>query len=218
VGCSLASPARFVDDDGSDPTPSAVALAALLVLAGCSAGPQNRQVTGRGTPATLSPATLDEAGLHETRSADRTLRTRVETTVSGNVAVQTAVEVNVTTPVYEYRRDDIAVGVVSTPAVRPVEGRGAFRDALAELPVDEQVAYAQSRYGTAELGDGERVRNATLLGTETPLLRFPGTASGRPVTGFLTRAKHGDDFVTLVVVAPAGRDTDVAGLVAGLEH
>lgn len=195
-----------------------VALAALLVLAGCSAGPQNRQVTGSGTPATLSATTLDEAGLSEARTTNETLQTQVETTVTGDVSVRAVVDVDVTTPVREYRGDGVAVGVVSTPAVRPIEGRGPFRDPLAELTPAEQVAHAQSQYRVADLDEGERVRNVTLLGSETPLRRFEGTADGEPVIVSLTRAKHGDDFVTVVVVAPAGRAVDVAGLVDGVEH
>ena len=196
----------------------AVVLVLLVLLAGCSAGPQNRQVTGSGTSATLSAATLDETGLSEARATNETLETRVEATVSGDVSVQAVVEVDVTTPVREYRGEGVAVGVVSTPAVRPIEGRGAFRDPLAELSPEEQVAHAQSAYSVTGLGDGERLENVTLLGTETPLRKFEGTAGGDAVTVYLTRAKHGDDFVTVVVVAPADRDVDVGALVRGVEH
>lgn len=190
----------------------------LAALTGCSAGPQNRQVTGSGTPATLSAATVDEAGLSEARAANQTLSTRVEETVSGDVSVRAVVDVDVTTPVREYRGEGVAVGVVSTPAVQPVEGRGAFRDPLTELTPAEQAAHAQSAYSVTDLGEGERVRNVTLLGTETPLHRFEGTADGEAVSVYLTRARDGDDFVTVVVVTPAGRNVDVAGVVRGVEH
>jgi hypothetical protein len=191
----------------------------LLVVAGCVGGPQNRRVTGTGTPATLSGATQEATGLTLEREANETLETRVETTLSGDVSVRSVVEVNVTTPVREYRRDDgVVVGVVSTPAVRPVENRPVYRDPLAERSTGEQADYAQSRYGVAAVGAGERVRNVTLLGNETPLERFDAAARGEPVTVSLTRGRDGDDFVTLVVVAPVGRDVDVARIAAGVEH
>ncbi|WP_318567667.1 DUF6517 family protein [Salinigranum marinum] len=124
-----------------------------------------------------------------------------------------------TTPVREYRRDDgVVVGVVSTPAVRPVENRPAYRDPLATLAIEAQVDYAQTRYDVAEVGAGERVRNVTLFGNETALERVEAAARGEPVTVSLTRGRDGDDFVTVIVVAPVGSDVDVAGIVAGVEH
>jgi hypothetical protein len=191
----------------------------LLVVAGCVGGPQNRRVTGTGTPATLSEATQEAAGLTLDREANETLGTRVETTLSGDVSVRSVVEVNVTTPVREYRRDDgVVVGVVSTPAVRPVENRPAYRDPLATLSTEAQVDYAQTRYGVAEVGAGERVQNVTLFGNETALERVEAAARGEPVTVYLTRGRDGDDFVTVIVVAPVGSDVDVAGIAAGVEH
>ena len=200
----------------------ALALVLTLTLAGCSAGPQNRRVTASGSPAVLSAGTLDETGLSEFDATNETFETRVEATLSGDVSVRAVVEANVTTPVREYRRaDGVVVGVVSTPAVQPVENRSAYRDPLAELPTGEQVDYAQSRYGVAELGDGERVRNVTLLGRGTPLGRFEAAARGEPVTVYLTRARDGDDVVTVVVVAPVGSELDVddvVSIVGGVEH
>lgn len=195
-----------------------VAVTVLLVLAGCAAGPQNRRVTGSGNPATLSPATLDEAGVSQERATTEALQTQVETTVTGDVSVQAVVDVDVTTPIREYRGDGVTVGVVSTPAVQPIEGRGPFRDPLAELTPAAQVAHAQSRYRVAELDERERARNVTLLGRETPLRRFDARAEDEPVTVFLIRARDGDDFVTVVVIASAGHEVDVAGLVSGVEH
>ena len=191
----------------------------LLVVAGCVGGPQNRRVTGTGTPATLSGATQEATGLTLDRAANETLGTRVETTLSGDVSIRSIIEVNVTTPVREYRRDDgVVVGVVSTPAVRPVENRPAYRDPLATLSTEAQVDHAQSRYGVAAVGTGECARNVTLLGNETALERFEAAARGEPVTVYLTRGRDGGDFVTLVVVAPVGRDVDVDGIAAGVEH
>ena len=200
----------------------AVALVLTLTLAGCSAGPQNRRVTASGSPAALSAGTLDETGLSEFDATNRTLETRVEATLSGDVSVQAVVEANVTTPVREYRRaDGVVVGVVSTPAVQPVENRSEYRDPLAELPTGEQVDHVQSRYDVADVGEGEQVGNVTLLGRETPLRRFEAAASGVAVTVYLTRARDGDDFVTVVVVVPVGSGLDVdgvGGVVGGVEH
>lgn len=200
----------------------AVVVVLLTVVAGCSGGPQNRRVEGAGSPATLSASTLDATGLGLARETDASLETRVETTVSGDVAVQAVVEVDVTTPVREYRRDGdgLVVGVVSTPAVRPIENRPQYRDPLATLPLGEQVAHAQSRYDVADLDESRVGRNVTLLGTEAPLTRATGAAGGSDVTVFVTRARDGDDFVTVVVVVPTGSeaDVDVARLTDGVEH
>lgn len=205
------------------PTPSrrrtlaALGSVTLALVAGCS-GPQNRQVSGSGDPATLSSATLDETGLIERRASDATLDTRVEATLSGDVSVDAVVEVTVTTPVREYRADGVVVGLVSTPAVRPVEGRGEFRDPLATLSVDEQVSHAQSRYEVSGFGPGREAGTVTLLGTKAPLTRFEATAGRTDVTVSLTRAKDGDDVVTVVVVVPAGSAVDVEQVASGVEH
>lgn len=127
--------------------------------------------------------------------------------------------VDVTTPVREYRGENgVVVGIVSTPAVQPIENRPQYRDPLAELSVAEQVAYAQSRYDVVDLSEGEREGNVTLLGSETPLRRFEATAEGAALTVYLTRAHDSDDFVTVVVVAPTESEVDVAGVVSGVEH
>lgn len=196
-----------------------LAVVSLLVVAGCSAGPQNRQVTGSGTPATLSEATLGETGLSQERATNETLETQVETTLSGDVSVRAIVDVDVTTPVREYRGENgVVVGVVSTPAVQPIENSPQYRDPLAEFSVAEQVAYAQSRYDVVDLSEGEREGNVTLLESEAPLRRFEATAEGTALTVYLTRAHDGADFVTVVVVAPTGSEVDVAEVVSGVEH
>ncbi|WP_318567666.1 hypothetical protein [Salinigranum marinum] len=46
---------------------------ALLLVGGCVGGPQNRRVTGTGTPATLSGATQEATGLTLDREANETL-------------------------------------------------------------------------------------------------------------------------------------------------
>jgi hypothetical protein len=67
-------------------------------------------------------------------------------------------------------------------------------------------------------------RPVTILGVETTLARYRGTATtraddaARAVAAAVGTVSHAGDYVTVVVVTPRGRDAPLARLLDGVCH
>jgi hypothetical protein len=202
-----------------------VALAALVVLAGCGGGGGSDDGP---TVATAAPATADDAALSATgyelvERSNRTTNATVTVSLRGDVEVTSTFDVRATTARAVYGRqvgEEVAVvGVLSVPGVRPSEALAEPRDPFAGRAVPALVANATGR----TVRDPRPAANGTvrLFGNETTLRRYEATAGGgRPVTASVARARRGGDFVYVVAVVPRGADERdrVARLVAGVRH
>lgn len=185
-----------------------LAAVALLALAGCS-GPGGEAITAEAD----APASLDAdavAGEYERAAAfDETAETTVTADVSGDVEAQARRDVTATVRVRRYEPagagdDPTAVGVVSAPAVRPIEDQPPARDPVAALATADRVALATNRSvgGLEEADEFE----ATMLGDETAVTVHEGSVDGEPVRAFAAHGRADGDFVTLVAVLPADAD------------
>lgn len=202
----------------------AAGLVALALLAGCvpqDGGGGSERVVASGTPATVADDALSSTGYAAGEATNRTFNTTVTLEIQGDVQLQGSRDVTATVPIRRYNRDErgAVLAVASTPAVQPVEGQPYYRDPLATKSPAEQVTFLQPEYDVSDL---EQVDNTTVtvLGNETGLQTYTGSAGGEDVRVFLTRVRHGSDFVTVVAVAPADTDTGdrVQRLLDGLEH
>lgn len=203
----------------------AVGLVALALFAGCvpqgGGGGGSERVVASGTPATVADGALSSTGYAAGGATNRTFNTTVTLEIHGDVQLRGSRDVTATVPIRRYHRNETGgvVAVASTPAVQPVEGQPFYRDPLATKSPAEQANFLQSTYQVSGL---EQVDNATVsvLGNETGLHTYSGTADGTDVRVYLMRVQHGGDFVTVLAVAPAdaGAGDRVRRLLDGLEH
>jgi|GEM_PF-6168650 len=191
-------------------------LVVVVVAAGCLGGSGPMVVSG--SPASIDDGALANAGFERVAAANHTLNTTVHASVSGDVQLNADRAVSATTPVAVYRGGDSVVAVVSTPAIKPIENQPIYRDPLATLDVASQVNYAQSTYEVADL-QATGSLNRTVLGNETTVRTYAGSAGGTDVTVRVARVRHHGDFVTVIAVEPAGADGgELDALLDGLEH
>lgn len=204
----------------------AVALAVLVVLAGCGGGggeTDDGPLVADAAPATVDDATLSTTGYDLVERSNRTTNTTVTISFEGDVTLNSVFDVRATTAraVYERRVPGgrAVVGVLSVPGVKPSAALAAPRNPFANREV---TTLATDATGVA-VRDARPTGNETvgLFGNETTLRRYEATvAGGEPATVAVARARHGDDFVYVVAVAPRGADDRdrVARLTAGVGH
>lgn len=206
---------------------AAVALASLVVLAGCGGGSGGDQepIEATADAAAVGSEALSAAGYAETETTSQRLNTTVSVSMQGDVEIQATRDVNATLQVARYRRSTdagpAALAVVSSPAVNPLDDQfDVSEDPLATLETAEVVNRAQDAYevtGLQQVGETERV---TVLGNGTRLAVYEGTAGGEAVTVYAGSIEHEGDFVHVVAVQPAGVDerSRVLELARAVEH
>jgi hypothetical protein len=192
----------------------AVALAVLVVLAGCGGGggeTDDGPLVADAAPATVDDAALSTTGYDLVERSNRTTNTTVTISFEGDVTLNSVFDVRATTAraVYERR----------VPGVKPSTALAAPWNPFANREV---TTLATDATGVA-VRDARPTGNETvgLFGNETTLRRYEATvAGGEPATVAVARARHGDDFVYVVAVAPRGADDRdrVARLTAGVGH
>lgn len=165
--------------------PVLLLLLLFVPLAGCTPG------LDRVERSAAAPATLDADSDAPTANRTVSFDTTVELSLSGDVEVQGSRPVTATVLIRRYD-GPTRVGLVSSPAVQPLEEYNTTRDPFASLSVARQVELALGerlsleRTGTVE---------ATLLGRSVEATRYD--AGDTTVT--LVRVRDGADFVTAVV-------------------
>ncbi|WP_435196627.1 hypothetical protein [Natronomonas sp. EA1] len=159
-------------------------LCVLAVSAGCLGGFGGERVAR----AASHPATLEAPGYTLANASSPSIDATVRASISGDVELQGQQRVNATLAVRRYE-GNATVGLVTSPAVRPIENTDTVRDPFATLPVERQVALATG----VRAGDGSATTSQVrLLGRNATLTSY-GDAH-------LVRVRHGEDFVTVVVV------------------
>ncbi len=203
----------------------AVAIALLLVLAGCGGGGEtdNGPIVAEAAPATVGDAALSATGYELVERSNRTTNTSVTISIQGDVEVTSTFDVRATTRRAVYGRETSArqavVGVLSVPGVKPSEALADPRNPFADRDV---TALATDATGVT-VRDARPTANGTvtLFGNETTLRRYEATAEGdTPVTVDVALARRDGDFVYLVAVVPRGADERdrVARLAAGVRN
>jgi len=185
-------------------------LVVVLVLAGCSAGPGDRTpepIEATASEATVPEGTLSEAGF----SASGVEEVRVDRSgtlpVSGDVQMDLGYQVRATGWRADYRSSDggTVFALYTVPLAEP-ERVDAQIDPLGNRTTPEVAAEAQTAYGDLRGLEHERNRTVTVLGTETTVRQFSGTATRdggtAEVTVYLAVVDHGSDRVRAVAVAP----------------
>lgn len=206
-----------------------VAVATLLVLAGCS-GPGDRTpqpIEGTASQATVGEDGLATAGYEEvTVESDRVNRTGT-LDVSGDVELRVDYRVRATAQRAVYRTtggDAPSVfAVYSAPLVSP-DAVAVTIDPLADRSTAEVATVVQATYG--DFGEFDHVDDgsATLLGNETTLAKHATTAevdgSTVDVFVYVARTEHGGDVVRAVAVVPRAADDPetLRTLLSALQH
>lgn len=208
---------------------TAVVLAAILLLAGCS-GPGDRTpqpLEGTASAATVGDDALSAAGYERVAvESDRVNRTGT-IDVSGDVELSVDYQVRATARRAVYRtpdRDPPSVfALYSAPLVSP-DAVATTIDPLGDRSRRDVVGRV---LGTdAGVGPLDHVENATVgfLGNETTLAKYATTATvdGSPVDVFVYVAavRHGGDVVWAVAMVPRTDDDPeaVRQLVEGARH
>ncbi|QIO22203.1 DUF6517 family protein [Haloarcula sp. JP-L23] len=203
----------------------ALALVAVVALAGCSGGPS--RVVAAGSPAAVDTAALDGTGYEYVGTTNRTLNTTVQSAISGDVQLDAERPVTATTPIATYRRGTDSgpalLLVATAPAVRPVENQPTVRNPLGTLSTADLVGYLQSTYAVESLTRGENATvrllgNETVARTDTGVATYDGKSTRVVVT--VASVRDGDEFVTVVAVAPrsVADHERVKRVVAGVTH
>lgn len=206
---------------------------ALVVLAGCAGAgggggtpTPDPPIRETATPATLDPTAFSATGYAERRADAPPLNTTITARIEGDVTLRTTRDVRATTARRVYVRSTpdgpAVVGLYAVPSVKPFENADLRKNPAVGLSPAERLARAQSVYADPRDLSTVGERSVTVLGTESALIRYRGTAgvngTDRPVAAALVTVAHGDDYVTVGVVAPRGRDTPLDRLLGAVRH
>lgn len=204
-------------------TLTAVALAALVALAGC--GALTGDLSFSASPATVGDAALDDTGYEEANVSEQTVTREFSAagqsrnvTVTNHVAMY---ERSVDVPVVGSQRAAV-FGAFASPEVSVL---GQSFNPVEDYSDRELVALAQQQYSGLTVGDEVGTRSVSTLGDSANVTKFDGEAAiaGSTVDVYVhvTKVKHDGDFVVAVAVYPQALDGEqetVDDLLAGLEH
>jgi len=186
----------------------------VLVLAGCNAGPGDRTpepIEATASEATVPESTLSEAGFAASGVEEVRVDRSGTLSVSGDVEMDLGYQVRATGWRAGYRSSDggTVFALYTVPLAEP-ERVDARIDPLGNHTTPEVVAEAQTAYSDPRGLEHEQNRTVTVLGAETTVQQFAGTATRdgetTEVTVYLATVDHESDRIRAVGVAP--RDAD----------
>ena len=199
----------------------------LTALSGCTELATGDEPLAReAEPAAISASTLSETG-HELED-ERTETLSEEVEAGGESR-----EVEATNHIALYSKsisgpDESEIegslfGVVSTPAFEFV---GQSFNPIADADNEEILEFASSEFGQLDVGDQLDETTMSVLGTDTTVSKFDGTASfdGQcvDVHVYVTAVDHEDDIVLAVGGYPeeleSQEEDDILTLFSGIEH
>lgn len=205
-------------------TAAVLSVAALVALAGCGGGSGNEPIEATADAATVGDGALDATGYSHEGTTSQQLNTSVTLSVQGDIEVQATRQVNATLRVARYRRS-IDAGVaafaaVSSPAVEPLDQFDVAKNPLDGIDTVAVVNRAQAVADVERLRRTGETEPVEILGNETTLTVYEGSANGTAVTAYVGTVRHDGDYVTVVAVHPVGADerSRVLELAAGVEH
>ena len=206
-------------------TVAPVALALVMITAGCGFITGSEALAFGASPATVSDQAVSETGYEETNVSEQVV------TREFSAANQTR-EVEVTNQLAQYERQvDLGplgserAAVFVALASPEVEIATQTFNPLADMSEREILRQFESEYDSISVGDQVDNRSVTVLGESTGVKKFEGTASigGSEVDVYIhaTTVKHEGDFVVAVAIYPQqldGEERKVVTLLEGLEH
>lgn len=210
-----------------------VVLVVLVAVAGCAgagggAGTPTETPPIRATaaPATLAPAVAEATGYARRRADAPPLNTTVTARIEGDVTLQTTRRVRARTARRVYVRETSAgpavVGLYAVPAVNPFENADLRKNPAAGLSPPTLAIRAQTVYADVRDVSQSGERSVAMLGNGTTLTTYRATATddggSRAVAVAVATVAHGGDYVTIVVVTPAGRTAPLDRLLGAVRH
>lgn len=199
----------------------------LAALSGCTELASGDEPLAReASPAAISASTLAETG-HELD--DEQTETVTEVVEAGGESR----EVEATNHIAQYAKsidgpdgnsvETSLFGVVSTPAFEFV---GQSFNPIADADNEEILEFASSEFGQLDVGEEIDETTLTVLGSETTVSKFDGTArfDGQrvDVSVHVTAVDHGDDIVVGLGGYPIEledqEEDDILTLFEGIEH
>jgi hypothetical protein len=203
-------------------------LLVLVVLAGCNAGPGDRTpepIEVSASEATVSSEAVSAAGFAEAGVEEVQVDRSGTLSVSGDVEMDLGYQIRATGWRATYRSAEGAsvFGLYTAPMAQP-ERVDARIDPLGDRSLAEIVAGAQTTY--EDPADLERVQNRTVavLGSETTVQQFAGTATRDgediEVTVHVATVDHEGDRLRAVGVTPREADNweTLRSLFEGVSH
>jgi len=202
-----------------------LAAAAVATTAGCGfiTGSEALQVDAQ--PATVEDATLSETGYEAASVTNQTVSR--EFTVAGQTR-----QVNVTNSLAQYDRS-VDLGplgeqrgaVFATFASPQVDVLGQSFNPISDMSNEELLSEFGSQYGGLSVGEQVDNRTHTVLGTQTGVEKYDGTAElgGTTVDVYVhvTTVKHDGDYVVSLAIYPqelSGEQERVFTMLDGIEH
>lgn len=193
-----------------------LAVLGLALVAGCVG---DEQVTASGTEATF------DAGEYEhLETVERSVEEQITVVLQGDIEGRESADVSATVPVATYERGSppTIVAVASSPYVQVIDNPPKGGDPLSERSPAGVAAIVQDTYAEVSDLDAVESRPVTLLGNESELTTYEGTATrdgeSVDVRVDLVRARHDGDVVTVVVVRPASAEPPDAELFEAVSH
>lgn len=158
-------------------------LLVLVVSAGCLGGFGGQRIPR----AASTPATLDAPGYTLVNASSPSIDATVRASVSGDVELEGQQKVTATLALRRYE-GDATVGLVTAPAVKPIDNVDTVRDPFGTLETGRQIELAT---GTEPDYQSVEKTQVTFLGRNATLRSYGEY--------HLVRVRDGPDFVTLVV-------------------
>jgi len=189
-------------------------LVTLVVLAGCSAGPGDRTpepIEAEASAATVPDSAVSAADFAESGREEVAVNRSGTLSISGDVEMDLGYQIRGTGWRSTYSSTDgkTVFGLFAVPLAEP-ERVDAQIDPLGDRSLSDIVAAAQTTY--SDPGELERVQNrtASVLGSETTVQQFSGTATRDgetvEVTVYVASVDHEGDRIRAVAVTPRGAD------------
>lgn len=202
-----------------------LAVAIVASTAGCGFITGDEPLTFAAEPAPVSDQAVSEAGYQEAETRQQTVTE--EFTVAGQTR-----EVQVTNELAQYNRSvdlgplgERRAAVFATFASPEVSVAGRTFNPIADMSNRDLLSRFSSQYEGLTVGQQVENRSHTVLGTETGVEKYEGTADlgGTTVDVYVhvTTVKHEGDFVVALGIYPqrlSGEEEHVFTMLSGIEH
>lgn len=184
---------------------------ALVVLAGCNAGPGDRTpepIEASASEASVTESALSETGFAETATEQPSVTRSGTLSIAGDVELDAGYQIQATGSRAIYHPSDTKDTVFSlytVPMVEP-ERVDVTIDPLGDASLVTIVSDAQPTYQVSGNLSHVQNRSVTILDTETTVQEFEATAttddSTTEVTVYVARVDHESDRIRAVAVTP----------------
>ena len=200
-------------------------VALVATTAGCGFITGSESLAFEARPASVDEATLSETGY------ERTLQENQTVSRNFTVAGQTR-QVEVTNHLSQYDRSvnlgplgELRASVFATFTSPEVEIATRSFNPISEMSNRELLSRFSSEYEGLSVGEQVENRTHTVLGTETGVEKYEGTADlgGQQVDVYIhvTTVQHEGDYVVALGIYPqqlSGEEDNVFVMLDGLEH